>query len=342
MEILKIHLFSESLIKISFFLFLIIFFHFLFIAIYKKFNLLDIPNKRKKHLDAIPTSGGIVLLFTLYTSVILFDYSNSLNFLIIFSTIIFLAGFFDDLEKISIFNRILLQSIACILVIQYGLIVTDIGYFPSIDKVISFGSFSIIFTLFCFLITINAFNFFDGIDGNIAVITISSFYFFFLYSNNVPNFFFFLTIILFLSIFIFFNFGFLGYKNFLGDSGSNLIGFIFAGIMIEHAGSANRLIEPTLIIWLVPIIYYDFLHLIIFRLKSSKSPYLPDENHIHHILSNYFSNKFVLLIILFINTIFNIIGYFSYKFYKSEGSIIAFIILFLLYKTVKEKFLKKL
>ena len=122
----------------------------MFIAIYKKFNLLDIPNKRKKHFDAIPTSGGIVLLFTLYTSVILFDYSNSLNFLVIFSTIIFLAGFFDDLEKISIFNRILLQSIACILVIQYGLIVTDIGYFPSIDKVISFGSFSIIFTLFCF------------------------------------------------------------------------------------------------------------------------------------------------------------------------------------------------
>ena len=80
MELLKIHLFSESLIKISIFLFLIILFHFLFIAIYKKFNLLDIPNKRKKHFDAIPTSGGIVLLFTLYTSVILFDYSNSLNF----------------------------------------------------------------------------------------------------------------------------------------------------------------------------------------------------------------------------------------------------------------------
>ena len=112
--------------------------------------------------------------------------------------------------------------------------------------------------------------------------------------------------------------------------------------MIEHAGSANELIEPTLIIWLVPIIYYDFLHLIIFRLKSSKSPYLPDENHIHHFLSNYFSNKFVLLIILFINTIFNMVGYFSYKLFKSEGSIIAFIILFLLYKTVKEKFLKKL
>ena len=328
--------------KLIIFLFVITLLHFILIKVYKKLKLLDLPNIRKKHSIPIPYSGGAILLSTLYISIFLFDYSYRLNFLIIISSIVFFTGFLDDLGKITIFNRILLQCVSCVLLFYYGIKVTDIGYFESIDKIISFGSFSILFSIFCIMITINAFNFFDGIDGNLVSITSTSIFFFFLFSNNLSNSYFLITVLLFSLIFIFFNFGLIsGYKNFLGDSGSNLLGFIYAGLMIDSAGTTFRSIEPTLIIWLIPIIYFDFLHLIIFRLKNSKSPYLPDENHIHHILSKFFNKKLVVLIITITNIFFSLIGYVIYKVFNAEGSILFFILMFITYYFIKSKIMKK-
>lgn len=327
--------------KIFVFLLLILFTHFFFIKIYKNLKFLDLPNVRKKHSVPVPFSGGASLLLTLYISVFLFDYSTRLNFLIIISTIVFFAGLLDDLGKITIFNRILLQCISCVILFYYGIKVTDIGYFQSVDKIISFGSFSILFSIFCIIITINAFNFFDGIDGNLSSIILVSIFFFFLFSNSYSNSYFLITIVLFLLIFLFFNFGIIpNNKSFLGDSGSNLLGFIYAGLMIDSAGTTFRSIEPGLIIWLVPIIYFDFLHLIIYRLKNSKSPHLPDENHIHHVLNTYFSKKLIVLILTITNMTLSLVGYFFYKLFSAEGSIAVFILMFFLYYIFKNKLLK--
>ena len=328
--------------KIFIFLFIIFLIHFFFINIYRKLNLFDLPNIRKKHSIPVPFSGGATLLLTLYISVFLFDYSTRLNFLIIISTIIFFAGLLDDLGKITIFNRILLQCVSCVILFYYGIKVTDIGYFQSIDKIISFGSFSILFSIFCIIITINAFNFFDGIDGNLSSIVAASIFFFFLFSNNYSNSYFLITIFLFSLTFLFFNFGIIfGFKNFLGDSGSNLLGFIYAGLMIDSAGTTFRTIEPGLIIWLVPLIYFDFLHLIIYRLKNAKSPHLPDENHIHHVFNRYYNKKLVVLILTTLNITFSLIGYFFYKFFSAEGSIILFTLMFFLYYYFKNILLRK-
>ena len=41
-----------------------------------KFNLFDHPNKNKVHLNKTPNIGGLAIIFSLFTSFIIYDYSS--------------------------------------------------------------------------------------------------------------------------------------------------------------------------------------------------------------------------------------------------------------------------
>ena len=103
------------------------------------------------------------------------------------------------------------------------------------------GVFSIPFTFLSVLFLINAFNYFDGIDGMLSftsISTLSILYFLVVHEHHYlildQNTEFFLIIItLPIIIFLFFNFSILKLpKIFLGDSGSLLLGFIISFILL--------------------------------------------------------------------------------------------------------------
>jgi UDP-N-acetylmuramyl pentapeptide phosphotransferase/UDP-N-acetylglucosamine-1-phosphate transferase len=147
------------------------------------------------------------------------------------------------------------------------------------------------------LTIINSFNMIDGIDGLASSmgIVIFSIYGFIFYTIN-ENFYFLLCLCL-----IGILFGYLRYnlsktnKVFMGDTGSLIIGFCIgflslkflstdASILRSHAFNPENSLVLIAAIFFVPL--FDTLRVIGVRLLQKKSPFSPDNNHIHHILIN--------------------------------------------------------
>ncbi|MDC0140917.1 hypothetical protein OAI62_00465, partial [Pelagibacteraceae bacterium] len=84
--------------------------------------------------------------------------------------------------------------------------------------------------------------------------------------------------------------------------------------------------------WLLAIPIYDFLSVSIIRISNKKSPFYPDNNHIHHLLlKQKFSQFKVLLIILTIQCILSLYGMLISNLTSLHFSVLNFVILFLVY-----------
>jgi UDP-GlcNAc:undecaprenyl-phosphate/decaprenyl-phosphate GlcNAc-1-phosphate transferase len=71
---------------------------------------------------------------------------------------------------------------------------------------------------------------------------------------------------------------------FMGDSGSNLIGFLLAtltvtGSFYQQSGSRHVILAPLCIL-AIPL--YDFVTVILIRLKAGRSPFHGDKSHFSH------------------------------------------------------------
>ena len=196
---------------------------------------------------------------------------------------------------------------------------------------------------------INAFNYFDGIDGNLGFTTISTLlilYFLIMNQNhyliNEQNTqFFLIAITIPIIIFLLFNFSFLKFpKIFLGDSGSLLLGFIISFILIFFA--KEKLIHPILLAWTVVIFVYEFLSINIIRLKNNQKLFKAGQDHLHHILLK--KSKSILVtnfIISLSNIVLFIVGYFSYLFISQLISLMVFVTLFFVFLLIRYKFSEK-
>jgi UDP-GlcNAc:undecaprenyl-phosphate GlcNAc-1-phosphate transferase len=110
--------------------------------------------------------------------------------------------------------------------------------------------------------------------------------------------------------FLIFNLRIFGKKRgvFLGDSGSNLIGFWVAWSAIYCSQNSLYDCQPITMIWFVAIPLLDCIGLIFARLKKGISISSPGRDHIHHKLMNRYSSEGTLVAILIISLITGLIG----------------------------------
>ena len=155
---------------------IIIFFY--FDKIEKKIKIYDHPDKiRKFHKNSTPILGGAII-FSSFIIIFIYEYffnNNDLaqlgfykkNILLffIFSLLIFFTYLFDDIKGIKPNLKLTLLSIfiTFYLILDSSLILSNLKI-KFIGEIIFLNSFSIFFTLLCFLLFINAFNMFDGIN----------------------------------------------------------------------------------------------------------------------------------------------------------------------------------
>ena len=89
-----------------------------FAKISYKLNLLDIPNKRKKHHVPTPFTGGLAMSFIYITGILLFDFkSQELNLILSISFLITIVGFMDDKYDLNTGGKLSLQIIPIIYLI---------------------------------------------------------------------------------------------------------------------------------------------------------------------------------------------------------------------------------
>jgi UDP-GlcNAc:undecaprenyl-phosphate GlcNAc-1-phosphate transferase len=285
--------------------FIVIFFNRISIFI----NLFDIPdNKRKLHSKNIPSIGGFIFLLNIFFFLIYYLLNThflNLGYFVtfkeiiifyIFSSLFFLIGVLDDKFDLSSNIKLILSFVLIYSLIFFDkqILIKEL-YFSFFNKKINIQYVPNLFSAICFLLFINAFNMFDGIN---LQSTIYAFFLFLLFL--VKGIFIEISLVLLISLLFF---GYLNYKNrcFMGDSGTLLISFILSYFFVKSANVYKVFsADEIFLIMLIPGL--DLMRLALTRVLSRKHPFKGDRNHLHHLLLNRFnlSNTLILMISLII------------------------------------------
>ena len=127
-------------------------------------NALDIPDKRKVHLQPIPSMGGLAFFFSFLLGYMLFaPKTDQMLAILIGSFLIIIVGIIDDISPLRPLWKLLGQIVASLIVVIYGGITfSDMTMF---GLSIKFGIFAIPLTVLFIVAIINAINLSDGLDG---------------------------------------------------------------------------------------------------------------------------------------------------------------------------------
>ena len=300
-------------------------------------GLVDHPDHRKKHYGHIPLIGGLGIYLSLLITIFFFDIGMDyiISFIFFVSFIIMITGVIDDIFKIRVIYRIIIQSFAVLLIINSGLSIDSLGNYLDFTFDLSQYNLSIFFTIFCILALVNSINFIDGIDGLassliiVSLITVCAYIYFTKINLNLMYIY---LLINSLFIFLFFNLFLKSpFKIFLGDSGSTFLGF-FLGFFLIYLTRYHATFHPILAAWTIAYPVFDSSSVILLRLKNKKNPFLPDRRHFHHILiDSGYSNLKSFFIIILSSILLSILGGVSYFAINSFVSLLFFIVLFFSY-----------
>lgn len=314
---------------------------FLFSKISYKLNLLDLPNKRKRHSKPTAFTGGLIISFVYVFSILLFNVNNvNLNAILAVGFLISIVGFIDDKYNLSISGKLSLQIIPIVyLIIIENLNLIQLGDYNYFK--LELNSFSMPFTLLAVMFLINSFNYFDGLDGTLSFTTVSTLVILYYLLPDHYTKLFLITILIPLLLFLLFNFSILKLpKLFLGDSGSLLLGFIVSFTLIFIAN--QNLIHPILLAWSITIFVYEFISINLIRLQNNQNVFTAGLDHLHHILFQKTKSIFLTnFLISIINIFLFIIGFLTFKFLNPLISLILFIFFFIIFFITRMRLVKK-
>lgn len=247
---------------------------------------MDVPkDNRRVHKVPVPLIGGLAIYLSFTTVVIL---SMGLNMrilgLLLGGTFITITGLVDDIRPLKPKTKLIFQIIASVILICFGISVRYVtNPFDRVTGMADIGIFSIPATIFWIVGVTNAFNLIDGLDGLAAgVASISCITLFIVSVLNGRAGTAMLTAILAGSTIGFIPYNFNPAKIFMGDTGSQFLGFILAAISIEGAIKSAAAIAITVPVLALGLPIYDTLMAIIRRFLNKKPVMQGDREHLHH------------------------------------------------------------
>lgn len=270
---------------------------------------IDKPDQRKVHATAMPRLGGMAI-FTgfIIACLIAFDISGLYRGLILGAGIIFLVGMLDDIYQLSAWIKLLGQIIAASVAIYFGIVVYFIN--NPFDGILNLGLLSIPVTLLWIVGVTNAINLIDGLDGlaggvsGIAAITMGIIAFMQGQSQVALA-----AFLLAAAIAGFLPYNFYPARTFMGDGGSNLLGFLLACLAIMGATKSATFISLIIPIVVLGIPIFDTFFAIIRRINNKAPIFKPDKDHLHHrLLALGMSQRRSVLIIYALSSFFSVIA----------------------------------
>ncbi len=258
-----------------------------------RLNLLDVPTNRKRHVGSVPLVGGISIFLGVWIGVLSCPLSiDSLLPFFVASLFITFTGMQDDRFDISIKSRLVVEVVSIAIIIYFSdIVIVSLGDLFGMGQ-LTLDWIAYPFTVISIIGVINALNMVDGIDGlagSLALIALVTMGLIAMFGGNLI-----ITSVAFLfsvSIlpYLFCNIKLFGYnfRVFLGDSGSMLLGFAVACLAIsltQPISNAIPLMSPVTALWLFAIPIVDTVAIMIRRAIKGQSPFMPDRDHIHHVV----------------------------------------------------------
>ena len=259
----------------------------------------DHINERKVHSGSVPRLGGVgfAAAFAIATCLYLSTQSNlSLELffpIIIAGLIIFAFGIIDDFLELPAKLKFLVQVVATFIMIFSGTRFTQLGPWH-------LGVLSYPVTFFWVIGVINAFNLIDGVDalcGSISTLVLLTLGSLYLIAHRLDI----AGICLILAVAVA---GFLLYnkpkaKIFMGDGGSQFLGFMIASIPLFPFGNSFDYNRTLVAFILASIPILDTIAAIWRRTREGRSFFSPDRAHLHHKLMNMgYSTRGLLAILV--------------------------------------------
>jgi len=246
-------------------------------------KLIDMPDSRKTHSGAVPRIGGLGIAFSsiIPCLILLRPHDRTMAGFLIGASIVVVFGALDDRFNLDYRLKFLGQIIAAITVISFGINLQHLPLF-GIDAAPGFLAYPM--TLIFLIGITNAFNLLDGLDGlaaGSAMLSLAAISFLASLAGNGYE------IILISVVAIGGILGFLRYNThpavvFMGDAGSQLIGFSVAVLSILLIEKTENAMSPAIIFLLLGHPILDTTLVMSTRLREGRSPFSPDRNHIHH------------------------------------------------------------
>src|SRR5690625_3002092 len=297
-----------------------------------KLRVLDLPNSRKIHKKITPRLGGLAIFIgALLGALYLQPRHEHLPEILLGAIVIVITGALDDRFGIRPVVKLAGQLIAASFLISSGLIIEKVTL--PIIGMIDLGFVSVLITVLWVVGITNAINLIDGLDGLATGVTtialISLFIMGILDGQIVPAF---LSIVLIGSNLGFLYHNFYPAKIYMGDTGSNLLGFMIAAISMLGLFKNVALLSFIVPIIILAVPIFDTI-LAIFRRAYHKTGIMkPDSKHIHYqLIKAGYSHRMAVLIIYAFSAVFAFLAILFSKATITFSLIITFVILIILY-----------
>ena len=288
------------------------FFVYLVILFAKRHNLYDDVGGRKIHSGNIPRLGGVGFFsaFVLSVFIIYFKFPNAIIItdqffaIIVGGFLIFGMGLWDDLKNWRAIHKLIIQLLAGCIVAYAGFRFTRISFTP-IHLSLPFGIFAYPITVLWIAGVTNAVNLMDGIDGQVGCLSVSLLisYIILFFNDTSPHFsMIYASIVLTATIigFLFFNLSRPRAQIFMGDAGSQLLGFVLAVLPLvpKNNGHETAAAPFAAIFMMIPI--FDMIAAIWLRVRDKKPIREGDRLHLHHklMLIGYSPREALVLVMI--------------------------------------------
>ena len=258
------------------------------IMLARHFGAMDMPDARRVHTQPTPRLGGLGVLFAVNLTLLLnFDYSLALKGVCISAICVALISLLDDLRSVSAATKLLVQVLACGLMMAFGVhveLAPDCWW----GYVLEFG-----ITLFWMVGITNAYNFLDGINGLAAALAVAVSFLMGMLALLTGQEYMLLLCLAVAGAALGFMPDNARYRQpariFLGDSGSTYLGWMMAGIAVmgdwSSEGPIKAFSAPVLIF---SVMIFDMIYTTIARIGRGDVRSLrawidyTGRDHLHH------------------------------------------------------------
>jgi UDP-GlcNAc:undecaprenyl-phosphate GlcNAc-1-phosphate transferase len=278
---------------------------------------------RHLHSAPLPRLGGVAIFFGFLCTIavamlVSWRYPgvktgfslSTLATILLPGTLIFLLGVYDDIRAVGPYFKFAVQGVAATMLFAGGLRILDL---PVLFGNHHFPWFvGLPLTILWVVAITNAFNLIDGLDGLAAgsalFSTLVVFVVALLNQSPVVSV---LSLALAGAILGFLRFNFNPATIFLGDCGSQFIGFMLSALALRGAQKA-----PTIIAVAIPVVSFGLPILettlsVVRRLISGRPVFTADREHIHHkLLQRGLSHRQVVIVLYAVSALFALLSLF--------------------------------
>ena len=318
-------------------------------------GLIDKPFGRKRHQGEVPVIGGIAIFLALCLVGLFWSESNQTlitangnDALLVFigcGAFLVIAGALDDRFHLGVFVRVFSEILVALAVSEFlDLRIAGLGDLFGSGTLLLDPMLIYPFSVIAIFGTVNAFNMLDGMDGLLPLLVVTTLVIFHFFTGSEPGF---VTLAIGASLLAFLvsnlSLSPLVPKTFLGDSGSKLLGFIVACLLLAAASEQVgqiKLIKPATALYVVALPLYDMVFTCLRRMVRKGSPFVADRSHIHHLMQDLgFSDRRALVIIVCIHSSLALIGLVLHRAGTPEYYQLAiFLVCFALYSLLASQF----